>query len=237
MGVGVFGGKASLRWIVVMSGAAPLAEPAYAGAWTQKPGDVQMTSSLSRESGDFGQTWRADDYAEAGFEGGWGFNLKIEGEIRIADAFDDRTAFRAGVQKSFALGDRASFSVSGSYLGGEALDGPECQSDGYEARTALGTSYAIGSREAFVNVEAAWRTRGDDCGRGVIEAAAGIEFAPKWNLLVKTWREEGDGALSAKVEASLIHDFGPLAIGLGWREEVSGAFDEKGWVVSAQTMF
>jgi len=226
-----------LRWLVVVSGAAPLAQPACAGAWTQKPGDVQMTSSLSRETGDFGQAWRADDYAEAGFEGGWGFNLKIEGEIRIADIYDDRTAFRAGVQKSFALGERASFSVSGSYLGGEALDGPECQSDGYEARTALGTSYAIGSREAFVNVEAAWRARGGNCERGLIEAAAGVEFAPKWNLLVKTWREEGDGALSSKVEASLIHDFGPLAVGLGWREEVSGAFDEKGWIVSARTMF
>jgi hypothetical protein len=231
------GGYSSFRWIAAMSGIVPLAQPACAGAWTQKPGDVQMTSSFSRETGDFGQAWRADDYIEAGFAGGWGFNLKIEGEIRIGDVYDDRTAFRAGVQKSFALGERASFAVSASYLGGEALDGPECLGQGYEARTALGTSYALGTREGFVNVEAAWRSRGDACGRGVIEAAAGIEFAPKWDLLVKTWREEGDGALSAKVEASLIHDFGPIAVGLGWREEISGAFDEKGWIVSGRTMF
>jgi hypothetical protein len=141
------------------------------------------------------------------------------------------------MQKSFALGERAAVAVSASDLGGEALDGPECRSDGYEARTALGTSYAIGSREAFVNVEAAWRARGEDCQRGLIEAAAGVEFAPRWTALVTSWREEGDGALSTKVEASLIHDFGPVAVGLGWREEVSGAFDEKGWIVSARTMF
>jgi hypothetical protein len=42
---------------------------------------------------------------------------------------------------------------------------------------------------------------------------------------------------SAKVEASLLYDFGPVAVGLGWREEVSGAFEEKGWLVSAWRSF
>jgi hypothetical protein len=231
------GGSASLRWLAVISGVAPLAEPAFAGAWTQKAGEQQWIATVSRETGDFGQAWRADDYVEAGFGGGWGLNLKVEGEIRIADTFDDRTAVRAGLQKSFALGDRGSFSVAASWLGGEALDGPECQSDGYEARTALGTSYALGSREGFVNVEAAWRARGENCERGLIEAAAGIEVAQNWSVQVKAWHEEGDGALSAKAEASLIHDFGPIDVGLGWREEISGAFDEKGWIVSARIGF
>jgi hypothetical protein len=231
------GGSASLRWLVVISGVAPLAAPAFAGAWTQKAGESQTISSVSRETGDFGEAWRSDEYLETGFGGGWGFNLKVEGEIRIADTYDDRTAFRAGLQKSFALGERASFSVIASWLGGEALDGPECESDGYEARTALGSSYAIGSREAFVNLEAAWRARGEDCERGVIEAAAGIEFAPRWSVLVKAWHEEGDGALSAKAEASLVHDFGPMAVGLGWREEISGAFEERGWLVTARAAY
>jgi hypothetical protein len=231
------GGTASVRWLAVMSGVAPLAEPACAGAWTQKAGDQQWIATVSRETGEFGEAWRADDYIDVGFGGGWGVNLKVEGEVRVQDTLDDRTGFRAGLQKSFALGDRASFSVMGSWLGGEALDGPECTSNGYEARTAVGTSYAIGGREGFVNVEAAWRARGDDCERGVIEAAAGIEFAPKWNVLVKAWHEEGDGALSAKAEASLLYDFGPLALGVGWREEVSGAFDEKGLILTARGRF
>jgi hypothetical protein len=45
------------------------------------------------------------------------------------------------------------------------------------------------------------------------------------------------GALSAKIETSLSQDIGPIAVGIGWREGVSGAFDEKGWVVSARSMF
>lgn len=231
------GGIASVRWLAVMSGVAPLAEPAFAGAWTQKAGEQQWIATVSHEIGDFGEAWRADDHIEAGFGGGWGLNLKVEGEVRLADTYDDRTAFRAGLQKSFALGDRASFSVMGSYLGGEALDGPECTSNGYEARTALGTSFALAGREGFVNVEAAWRSRGEACERGLVEAAAGIEFAPKWNLQVKAWHEEGDGALSAKAEASLLYDFGPVAIGAGWRQEISGEFDEKGAVLTGRVRF
>lgn len=231
------GGAASLRWLAVMSGVAPLAEPAFAGAWTQAAGDHQWTLSVSRETGDFGETWRADDYIELGFGGGWGANLKVEGEIRLDDAFDDRTGFRAGLQKSFALGDRGSFSVMASYLGGEALDGPECTSSGYEARTAIGTSFAIAGRESFVNAEAAWRARGDDCERGLVEVAAGVEVVPKVSVLVKAWHEEGDGALSTKAEASLIYDFGPFALGLGWREEISGEFEEQGLLASARARF
>jgi hypothetical protein len=231
------GGTASLRWLAAVSGIAPLAEPAFAGAWTQQAGEQQWITTLSHATGEFGDAWRADDHGEVGLGGGWGVNLKIEGELRLAETIDDRTAFRAGVQKSFALGDRAAFSVMGSWLGGEALDGPECTDSGYEARTAVGTSYAIGGREGFVNVEAAWRARGEDCERGVVEAAAGLEFAPGWSVLAKAWHEEGDGALSTKAEASLIHDFGPIALGLGWREEISGEFEEKGWLATARLRF
>jgi hypothetical protein len=231
------GGTASVRWLTVISGIAPLAEPAFAGAWTQKAGEQQEIATISRETGDFGEAWRADDNMEAGFGGGWGANLKVAGEVRIGDTFDDRTAVGVGVQKSFALGNRASFSVIGSWLGGEALDGPECTSNGYEARTALGTSYAVAGREAFVNVEAAWRARGENCERGLVEAAAGIEIAPRWNLLVKAWHEEGDDALSSKAEVSMSHDFGGFAVGAGWREEISGSFEEKGWVVTARGRF
>jgi hypothetical protein len=56
-------------------------------------------------------------------------------------------------------------------------------------------------------------------------------------VLAKAWHEEGDGALSTKAEASLIHDFGPIALGLGWREEISGEFEEKGWLATARLRF
>jgi hypothetical protein len=221
----------------VVSGVAPLAEPAFAGAWTQQPGTQQAIVTVSREVSEFSEVWRSDGYSEFGFEGGWAANFKFETETRFGDFSGKRSSFRAGVQKSFAIGDRASFSVIASYLGGEAVDGPDCIGEGYEARAALGTSYPIGDREGFINVETAWRSRGDFCGRNLVEAAAGIEVFPKWQVIGKAWSEKGDGARSTKIEANLIRDFGDFSLGLGWREEISGQYEEKGWVLSAATTF
>jgi hypothetical protein len=233
----MLGGSASARWAIVVSGFAPLAQPAVAGAWTQQPGTQQAIVTISREVNDFGEVWRSDGFSEFGLEGGWAANFKFETEMRIGDFAGERSGLRAGVQKSFALGDRASLSVMGSYLGGEALDGPDCEGEGYEARAAIGTSYALGDREGFVNVETAWRSRGDFCGRNLIEAAAGIEVFPNWQVIGKAWSEKGDGARSIKAEATVLHDFGDFSLGLGWREEISGEFKEKGWVLSAWTDF
>ena len=61
--------------------------------------------------------------------------------------------------------------------------------------------------------------------------------APNLSATVKTWGEDGEEGRSTKVEASLLYDLGPLSVGLGWREEVSGAFEEKGWLVSAWKTF
>jgi hypothetical protein len=54
---------------------------------------------------------------------------------------------------------------------------------------------------------------------------------------VKAWHEEGDGSLSAKAEAGVLYDFGPVAIGVGWRQEISGEFDEKGAVLTGRLRF
>jgi hypothetical protein len=70
-----------------ISGIAPLTEPAFAGAWTQKAGEQQRIATVSRGGGDFGEAWPADDRIEAGFGRGWGVNLKVVGEVRIAETF------------------------------------------------------------------------------------------------------------------------------------------------------
>jgi hypothetical protein len=233
----MLGGSAAARWAIAISGIAPIAEPAFAGAWTPEAGSFKSIVSVSREAGEFGQVWRSDGFSEFGFAGGWAANFKFETETRIEGLVEERSGFHAGLQKSFALGDRASFSLMATYLGGEALEGPDCVGEGYETRAAIGTSYALGTRETFVNVEAGWRSRGDFCGRNLIEASAGIEVFPKWQVIGKAWSEKGDGARSIKAEATLLHDFGDVSLGLGWREEISGEFEEKGWVVSAWTEF
>ena len=235
--MGTDGGTASVRWIAVLSGFAPLAEPAFAGAWTQPANTSQAITTVSREENAFGETWRTDGLGEYGLGGGWGFNLKIENENR-SFGDDSRTGYRAGVQKSFALGDRASFSVIATYLGGESMDGPDCVSEGYETRAAVGTSYPIFGREAFVNAEVGWKSRGSDCEREVYEITAGVEVAPRVSVIVKAWSEDGEFGQSAKTESTLLYDLDDkLAVGIGWREEVSGDFEEKGWVVSAWRNF
>ncbi len=172
-----------------------------------------------------------------GFGGGWGATAKIESAIRIANQYDDKSGLQVGLVKSFALSARASISLSASALAGEDLEGPDCQGGGYESRAALGTSYNVFGREGFVNVETARRTRGSLCDRTLAEATAGIDVVGGLKLLAKAYSEDGDGAHSTKAEASLLYDFGPVSLGLGWRQEVSGHFEEKGWVLSALRKF
>jgi hypothetical protein len=209
---------------------------AHAGAWSLPEGEQTWFATVSRESGDFGQAWRADDFNEIGLGDGWGLNGKVESEIRIGSTYDDRSGVRIGVQKAFAIGERASFSVQASLLAGESLDGPECLGGGYEARAAVGTSFAMLGREAFVNVEIGHRVR-DQCERTVMEFATGVELARAWNLGLKTWQDGSGSSASAKAEISTSYDLGFIALGVGWRQEISGNFNEKGWVVSASTRF
>ena len=230
------GGRAGARSVLLLAGAGALAQPAEAGAWAIAEGVQQWFANISRETGDFGEAWRADDFTEYGLGDGWVINAKVESEIRISDFYDDRSAFRLGVMKSFALTDRAAFAVQASFIGGEAMDGLECAGEGYELRAAIGTSFSLFGREGFVNTEAARRSRGS-CDRDVIEVATGLEFAPDWNLTLKAWGEQGRDSRSAKAEVGLSRDFGVFSVGAGWREEISGEFEEKGWVLSARAAF
>ncbi len=220
--------------LVAASGA--IAPNAHAGAWTLAEGVQQWFATISREDGDFGQAWRTDDFSELGLGDGWGLTAKFESEIRIGDTYDDRTGFRVGLQKAFAIGERGSVAISASVLAGESLDGPECIGEGLEARAAIGTSFNVWGREGFVNVEAGQRSRGG-CERSVVEFSSGYEFAPAWSLGFKSWREGGAETGSAKAEVMLGYDFDIVAVGVGWREEISGNFDEKGWVLTASGAF
>lgn len=226
----------ALRGALMLASGASLAPMAHAGAWSLPEGQESWFATVSRESGDFGQAWRADDFTEFGVGDGWGVNIKVESEIRIGSTYDDRSGGRVGVQKAFALGERGSFSVQGSLLLGESLDGPECQGGGYEARAAVGTSFSVFGREGFVNVEAARRVR-DNCERNVFEVATGVELMPAWNLGFKAWRDGQGVSESAKAQISTSYNFGGFELGVGWREEISGNFSEKGWLVSVSSRF
>lgn len=226
------------RWrgILLVAASGAIAPNANAGAWTLAEGVQTWFATISREDGDFGQAWRTDDFGELGLGDGWGLTSKFESEIRIGDTYDDRSGFRIGLQKAFPIGDRASFALSASVLAGESLDGPECVGEGLEARAAIGTSFNWWGREGFVNIEAGQRARGG-CERAVVEFSTGYEVAPSWMLGFKSWSEGGAETGSAKAELMLAYDFEVVAVGVGWREEVSGNFDEKGWVLTASGAF
>lgn len=221
---------------MMVAGASAAAPMAHAGAWSLPEGQQTWFVTVSRESGDFGQAWRTDDFNEMGLGDGWGLTVKVESEIRIGDTYDDRSGARLGVLKAFPLGERGSFSVQASLLAGESLDGPECLGGGYEARAAVGTSFPVLGREGYVNVEVGHRVR-DTCARNVFEFATGVEVLPGWNFGLKAWRDGQGVSESAKAQISTSYDFGDFALGVGWREEISGNFSEKGWVVSANSRF
>ncbi len=224
-------GRAARLGVMATVSAAGCGE-AFAGAWVQARGERLEISNVSRETGEFGENWTSDLHIEYGLAEGWGLNAKIASQFRYGVIEEDRFAMEAGVQRSFALGDRAAFGVKASVLGAEALNGPDCQGLGYETRTALGASRSLLGREAFANVEAARREREEGCVRNLVEVAAGVEIVPRWRTLVKAWNENGDGARTTKVEAGIFRDFDRYSAGLGYRQEVSGAFQESGIVVS-----
>jgi hypothetical protein len=227
---------ALLRGTLLVAAGGAVAPDADAGAWTLAQGVEKWFVTISREDGDFGEAWRTDNFTELGLGDGWGFTAKVESEIRISDQYDDRSGIRLGLQKAFPLGDRASFAFGASVLAGESLDGPECRGEGLEGRVAVGTSFNFGGHEGYVNVEAGHRARGG-CERSVLEFASGINLAPDWSLGLKTWSEGGAETGSAKAELMLGYDIAGMTLGAGWREEISGNFEEKGWVVSLRGDF
>lgn len=234
-------GRARFAHLTLFAAGVAACERADAGAWTPAAGTGQSIVSLSFDESEFADKFRAEAFGEYGLGDGWALSLKAEteykvGEVQDAPWADDRSSYRAGVQKSFAVGPRASVGVQASYLAGEALEFPECVGDGYELRAMGGVSFNALGREGFVNIEAGHRER-SGCSRNIIEGAAGLNLTPKWRVIVKGWREEGERLVAEKVEASLYRDFGGYSLGLGYREEVSGLYDERGITATLWTRF
>lgn len=236
--VGAIGGRAGVRWLIALSATAPVAAPAFAGAWGQPEKTSQLRLTVSHAALDGGELWRGETLLESGIAAGFTVILKADTEEVFDRQHETRTGAHLGLQKSFALGDRAAASLTASYLTGDSLEGPFCQGNGFEARGAVGTSFRFLGREAYVNAEAGWRTREDpDCERTLGELAFGMHLTDTWTATVKTWAETGDEGRSTKFEALLSHDFGPVSAGLGWRQEISGAFEEKGLIISTWRSF
>jgi hypothetical protein len=53
----------------------------------------------------------------------------------------------------------------------------------------------------------------------------------------KSWSEGGAETGSAKAEITRGYDVDIVSVAVGWREEISGNFDEKGWILVARSSF
>ncbi|MEY4785739.1 MAG: hypothetical protein RIR41_3674 [Pseudomonadota bacterium] len=87
-----------------------------------------------------------------------------------------------------------------------------------------------------MNLEAGQRSRGG-CDRSVLKFSSGYEFAPSWMLGFKSWSEGGAETGSAKAEITRGYDVDIVSVAVGWREEISGNSDEKGWILVARSSF
>jgi len=227
--------RAAARLALLAAGAGAATPDALAGAWSHEAGDGQQIATFSKEGGEFGTGWRTDILIEGGLGGGRDLALKTQTLLRTDFVYDERSTYEAGVRRPFAVGPNSVVAVQGSVLGGESLSPFTCEGVGFEARGAYGISGRFGDRNVYANVESAYRQRGENCRRTLLEVAVGAEIAPKWRGVAKAWAETGDGTPSAKVEGILLYDFETYSLGLGYRREVSGRFEEEGVLVSYWT--
>lgn len=87
-----------------------------------------------------------------------------------------------------------------------------------------------------MNLEAGQRSRGG-CDRSVLKFSSGYEVAPSWMLGFKSWSEGGAETGRAKAEIRRGYDFDIVSVAVGWRGEISGNSDEKGWILVARSSF
>jgi hypothetical protein len=107
-----------------------------------------MAASVSRETGDFGEAWRADDFTEIGLGDGWTVNAKVESEIRIGTTYDDRSGFRLGVFRRLFAGRSRFFRGPGIGVGWASDGWAECEGEGYECGRPSGRHSISGARKA-----------------------------------------------------------------------------------------
>lgn len=227
--------RAAARLALLAAGAGAAAPDALAGAWSHAAGDGQQIATFSKEASDFGTGWRTDILIEGGLGGGWDLALKTQTLLRKDFVYDERSTYEAGVRRSFPVGPNSVVALQGTVIGGESLGVDFCEGVGFEARGAYGVSGQVAGRNVYANVEGAYRERGNACRRSLLEVAVGAEVAPKWRAVGKAWAETGDGTPSAKVEGLVLYDFETYSLGLGYRREVSGRFEEEGFLLSYWT--
>lgn len=208
----------------------------WAGAWVHGDEKGYSSSGFQRDAGEYGDAWRADTYIERGVGENWAVVAKAETLWRDADSGEDRLAGQVAVRRSLFGG--GGFVASGQFgvLLGESLEAPLCEGTGTDSRMLAGWSGPVGGKKVWISAETGFRNQGG-CGRWKTDLALGIDLDDLWKLEAKAFHQSGDGPRSLKLETGLARKFDDQFIGLSYRREVGGAYEEDSWILTLSQQF
>lgn len=211
---------------------------AQASPWTQEEGAVYARIAWADETIEQSAAERADAYAEFGITDTWTVTAKVEHvDYAPNDSFDS-TAWRATLRRHLFSYSGFVGSLEAGVLNGAAIGGRRgCDRLGGEARIGLGWSGALRGTDTFTFVEAATRQH-EACYRNRLEFGLGQRATERFWVVTQIWSERGDqDAISDKSQTDLVWRGDDFDVTLSYREELSGAFDETGLVVSLSTRY
>ena len=230
-----------MRWgilLVFVTGLLP--EMAQAGPWTHEKGGGYASSALLLQRIDGEDAVRAELFGEYGLTSNWTVSLQAEGVTFPDLAGFDQYAYRATLRRQFWRKGVWRAAFEGGVVGGEAIGGTigGCDTVGGEARLSFGGGGRTKrNRNWFAFIDGVYREHGN-CRRQRIEAGYGLEVFPKWFTTNKVFLEDGDDdARSAKFETTLARRFGRTDLGIGYRQEFGGRFQEAGLILSLEHRF
>jgi len=236
--------KAAVPMIFVGSalGASPAAVgTASAGPWSQGKGHVYAEVAVLGQRIDGAGAVRGELYGEYGLTDKLTLTGQLEGVRFPQLSGQDQYAYRATARRQIWQKGRFTAAFEGGVVGGEAIGGTigGCDTVGGEARLSIGATGRTkrNEREWFAFADAIIREHGN-CRRQRLEAGFGQQVLPKWWSVNKVYVETGsDNARSIKLDSKISRTFGRNELGVGYRQEVSGQFRERGILVSLVRRF
>lgn len=225
-----------ILFFIAATGAGGIAE---AGPWVRDDGGWYARALAARDSLNGEEGWRLDLYGEYGLTPKLTATLKNEAVIYPGAPAFDRDLWRLTVRRTLAShkGWTAAAEIGafhGSTLNGSAASGLVfCEGAGFEGRLGAGWSGSYRGRPLYTFVDVARLSQGDGCDRTRLEAGYGQDLTRNIFIGQQLWFEEAAiSGQSVKTETQLGVHFGPVDVSLGYREEISGNFNENAVLIA-----
>lgn len=213
-----------------------LSDISHASAWTLPKDTGYQSLNVGYERGDYGDNWRQDSYLEFGMTNDWTVTGKMETVWRAEANYNDRSSGQIGLKREIWQKDAWHVTGQSTVYVGEKLDDEACGGLGAEVGVAAGYSKMWGDTSLYGFVETATGAR-QGCEHVTVDAVIGYQPDRKWDVQVKAFSEQYPGREFSKLEAGISRKFGDSYIGVGARQEMSGAFEENSVFMSIWRQF